>query len=251
MSNTSPTHRLLLQPAYLLHHRPYRDTSRILELLTREHGRVSVFARGARGAKSALGPVLQPFNRVLASWSVGREAGTLVSAELDGAPQAMPTARMMSGFYLNELLLKLLTPHDAHPALFDLYAVAIQDLKDLVDEGRTLRLFEKRLLQELGYGLSLEREAESGDLVHSGRQYRYVFEYGVMPLTEVQDVVRSDAWRFAGTSLLSLAREELHDPASCADARRLLRGALERLLDGRGLKSREILRELRQLRKPE
>lgn len=251
MSNTSsPTHWLLLQPAYLLHHRPYRDTSRILELLTREHGRVSVFARGARGAKSALGPVLQPFNRVLASWTVGREAGTLVGAELDGAPQVMPAARMMSGFYLNELLLKLLTPHDPHPVLFDLYAAAVQALKDLADEGRTLRLFEKRLLQELGYGLSLEREAENGAPVRSECQYRYVFEYGVMPMA-AHDVVRSDAWQFPGASLLSLGREELRDPASLADARRLLRGALERLLDGRELKSREILRELRQLQRSE
>lgn len=246
MSNSSsPTHRVLLQPAYLLHHRPYRDTSRILELLTREHGRVSVFARGARGGKSALGPVLQPFNRLLASWTVGREAGTLLGAELDGAPQALPAARLMSGFYANELLLKLLTPHDAHPELFDEYAVALQALKDLADESRTLRLFEKRLLQELGYGLSLDREAESGTPVRPEGHYRYVPEYGVVSGSA------TDAAGFSGAALLSLAREQLHDPASCAEARRLLRSALERLLDGRGLRSREILRELRQLQKSE
>lgn len=248
MSNSSsPTHRVLLQPAYLLHHRPYRDTSRILELLTREHGRVSVFARGARGGKSALGPVLQPFNRLLVSWTVGREAGTLLGAELDGAPQAMPAARLMSGFYVNELLLKLLTPHDAHPELFDGYAAAVQALNDLADESRTLRLFEKRLLQELGYGLSLDHEVESGAPVRPEGQYRYVPEYGVVP--NLSDSV--DAAGFSGAALLSLAREQLHDPASCAAARRLLRSALERLLDGRGLRSREILRELRQLQKSE
>lgn len=245
-STSSSTHRVLLQPAYLLHHRPYRDTSRILELLTREHGRVSVFARGARGAKSALGPVLQPFNQILVSWTVGREAGQLIGAELAGEPQSLPAARLMSGFYLNELLLKLVTVHDAQPVLFDLYASTVEALKSEEDEGRVLRIFEKRLLQELGYGLSLEYEAESGAPIVADRRYRYVFEYGLLPVSEVQDG-KVGAGQFSGASLLSLAREDLHDPASRAEARRLLRGALERLLDGRGLNSREILAALRRL----
>lgn len=245
MSTSASSTRVLLQPAYLLHHRPYRDTSRILELLTRDYGRVTAFARGARGAKSALNPVLQPFNRILVSWIVGRDAGQLIGGELDGAPRAMPAARLMSGFYLNELLLKLLTGHDAHPALFELYAATVDALRTDANEGRALRIFEKRLLAELGYGLSLQSEAESGLPVEADRQYRYVLEFGVLPVSEVRDGTSSSVAQFSGASLLSLAREELHDANSRADARRLLRAALERLLDGRGLNSREILAALR------
>lgn len=246
MSSATPTQRVLLHPAYLLHHRPYRDTSRILDLYTREHGRITVFARGARSAKSALSPVLQPFNRLLVSWTVGRDAGQLIGAEFDGAPLSLPPARLMSGFYVNELLLKLLTGHDAHPVLFDWYAVTVESLKGEDAEGRTLRIFEKRLLQELGYGLSLTHEAEGGHAIQAERQYRYVFEHGPVPVSEVVDAESHPSY-YSGASLLSLAREILDDPVSRNDARRLLRGALERLLDGRGLNSREILGQLRRL----
>src|SRR5262245_22384095 len=104
------SHRVQLQPAYVLHHRPYRDTSRILELFTRDHGRLTVFARSARGGRkgsASLMSVLQPFNRLLVSWSGRGEAGQLTGAEFDGAVASMPPDRLVHGFYLNELILKL------------------------------------------------------------------------------------------------------------------------------------------------
>jgi DNA repair protein RecO (recombination protein O) len=148
----------------------------------------------------------------------------------------------MSGFYANELLLKLLQRNDPHPELFDAYALLVGRLyAPGQDPSRALRLFEKRLLDELGWGLNLEHEATSGDPLEPGRSYRYRIEGGAEPI----DGVAEGTLIICGASLLSLAREELGDPRSLADARRLLRAALDRLLDGRPLRTREVLLEMR------
>jgi DNA repair protein RecO (recombination protein O) len=148
----------------------------------------------------------------------------------------------MSGFYANELLLKLLQKNDPHPALFDAYASLVERLYVAeYDPARALRLFEKRLLDELGWGLNLEHEATSGEPLQPARAYRYGIEGGAEPV----DGVAEGTLIFCGASLLSLAREQLDDPRSLADARRLLRAALDRLLDGRPLRTREVLLEMR------
>jgi recombinational DNA repair protein (RecF pathway) len=121
--------RVNLEPAFLLHHYPWRDTSRILELMTRTHGRVSVFSRASRQSGStATGGALQPFTESLVSWSGRGEAGHLTSAERVRPPATLAGDRLMSGFYANELLLKLLQRNDPHPALFDAYAILIERL---------------------------------------------------------------------------------------------------------------------------
>ena len=236
----SDARRIQLQPAYVLHHRPYRDTSRILELFTRDHGRVSVFARGARGSSSSLISVLQPFNRLLVSWSGRGEAGQLTGAEFDGAMQPLPPDRLVHGFYLNELLLKLFARHDSHPDVFALYSQTLDQLK-LEDPVRPLRLFEKRLLEALGYGLALERDAHDDLPIEPTATYHYRIEQGPVRVHAVME----NTSVYSGSSLLSLAREELSDAAVCADARRLLRAALDRCLDGRELRSRQVMLALR------
>jgi DNA repair protein RecO (recombination protein O) len=236
--------RVQLQPAYVLHHRPYRDTSRILELFTRDHGRISVFARGARAARktgASLISTLQPFNRLLVSWSARSEAGQLTGAEFDGAVSIMPPDRLVSAFYLNELLLKLFARHDSHPDVFALYAHTIQSLKRDVNPTRALRLFEKRLLDAIGYGLALQHEFASGQPVEPRAAYHYRLEQGAV---RVQGVAES-ATIFSGEVLLALAHEELDDPAMCAAARPLLRAALDRCLEGRELRTRQVMRALR------
>jgi DNA repair protein RecO (recombination protein O) len=243
----SATHRVQLQPAYVLHHRPYRDTSRILELFTRDHGRLTVFARGARGGKraaSSLGSVLQPFQRALVSYSGRGEAGQLNGAEFDGEFSELPAARSLSGFYLNELLLRLFERHDAHADVFDLYDATIVRLKDLAtDESLLLRIFEKRLLTMIGYGLQLDRETYDGGAVQAGRMYRYVPERGVTRIEGVAD----GPMIFSGASLLALNAEMLADSVVKSDARRLLRAALDQYLAGRALRSREVLGALRRM----
>jgi DNA repair protein RecO (recombination protein O) len=236
--------RVHLQPAYVLHHRPYRDTSRILELFTRDHGRVSLFARGARGGRNKSGSlmsVLQPFNRVLVSWTGRGEAGQLTAAEFDGGFAAMPPGQLVNGYYLNELLLKLFARHDGHADVFALYAATIDALKSTAEPMRVLRVFEKRLLDALGYGLVLDVDAVTHEPVEAERMYHYRLEQGAVRALDVAE----GSLVFQGSSLLSLAREDLSTPAALADARRLLRAALDRCLDGRELKSRRVLLALR------
>lgn len=239
----SDARRIQLQPAYVLHHRPYRDTSRILELFTRDHGRVSVFARGARGgskSSSSLLSIVQPFNRLLVSWSGRGEAGQLTGAEFDGAVSPLPPDRLVHGFYLNELLLKLFARHDSHPDVFALYSQTMDDLKR-DDPIRPLRIFEKRLLEAIGYGLALERDARDDAPLDPDASYHYRMEHGPV---RVEGVAESTVV-YSGATLLSLGREELSDVSVCADARRLLRAALDRCLDGRELRTRQVMLALR------
>lgn len=236
--------RTQLEPAYVLHHRPYRDTSRILELFTRTHGRISVFARGARaGRKSAasLSSMLQPFNRLLVSWSGRGEAGQLTAAEFDGAVRPMPPPQLVSGFYLNELVLKLFTRHDPQPDAFDLYAHTVESLKSGPNPTAPLRLFEKRLLELLGYGLALDQESGTGAPIEPQAMYHYRLEYGVVRALDVAE----GAMIFSGSTLRALAQEDFDDPVACSDARRLFRAALDRILDGQELKTREVMLALR------
>jgi DNA repair protein RecO (recombination protein O) len=232
--------RIMLTPAYLLHHMPWRDSSRILEFFTREHGRVSLFARGVRSQRSELKAVLQPFQRALISWSGYGEAGNLSGAELDGAPGGLPGARLMSGFYLNELLLKLIARHDGHPGLFDRYQDALDELRRGAPEARTLRIFEKRLLEHIGYGIDLARDALSGAPLDPECFYHFRADRG--PWLAVAE----SAATYRGSSLAALAAEELDDAQCLRDARRLLREALSACLEGRDLRSREVMAALRQ-----
>jgi DNA repair protein RecO (recombination protein O) len=223
----------------VLHQYPYRDTSRIVEVFTAEHGRLTVFARGANTAKSSLKGVLRPFQRLLISWSGKSEAGQLVSAEIDGRSSTLSPARLMSGFYLNELLLKLTERWDPHPAVFAAYAICVQALCDGANEEPALRRFEKHLLNELGYGLELKRTVE-GMPVQADRYYRFALESGPQPcVAEAPGAVY-------GQSLADLQSESFADARSLRDAKRLLRAAIDACLDGRPLKSREVMLALRQ-----
>lgn len=203
-----------------------------------------MFARGARGGGAKAGgsllPILQPFNRLLVSWSGRGEAGQLTGAEFDGAMTPLPADRLVHGFYLNELLLKLFARHDSHPDVFALYAQTIDDLKR-EDAIRPLRLFEKRLLEALGYGLALERDAHDGEPLVADAAYHYRMEQGPVRA----DSVAEGALVYSGATLLSLAREELSDATVCVEARRLLRAALDRCLDGRELRTRQVMLALR------
>jgi DNA repair protein RecO (recombination protein O) len=144
-------------PAFLLHQRPWGDSGRIFELFSRSHGRLSVFARGVRGANAKLAGVLQPFLPLLVSWAGRGEAPRLTGAEFDTSVigrAAMPHARLMSAWYMSELVLSLTARHDPQPELYDHYREALDDLRAAPSLERTLRLFEKRLLDVLGYGIT-------------------------------------------------------------------------------------------------
>jgi DNA repair protein RecO (recombination protein O) len=230
---------VLLAPAYVLHQYAYRDTSRIVEVFTDEHGRLSLFARGANSAKSSLKGVLRPFQRLLLSWSGRSEAGQLVGAEIDGDVTNLAPARLMSGFYLNELLLKLTERWDPHREIFASYASCMHALCSGGVEEPALRRFEKQLLDALGYGLELAQTVE-GLPVRTDLYYRFGLQSGPQPC------VAEAPGAIFGQSLADLRSESFLDERSLRDAKRLLRTAIDACLDGRALKSREVMRALRQ-----
>lgn len=242
---TSETRRVQLARGYLLHQRPYRETGRILEVFTREHGRFTLFARGVRGPRATLSAVLQPFQLLLLSWAGRGETGQLTGAECVAYEPPVPAAALLSAFYLSELILKLTTRHDPHADLFDDYQRALAGLRGglpappATPPARalepTLRVFEKRLLEAIGYGLDLTTEAVTGQPIAAGGRYLFAPQQGL--IAAAADA--PDA--FSGEALLSLASEQL--PASAFDdSRRLLRAALAECLEGRPLMTRTVAR---------
>src|SRR6187455_3005860 len=152
--------RIALEPAFVLHHREYRDTSRILDVFTARHGRLTLFARGARGPKSKLASLLMPFRPLLVSWSGRGDAAQLTAAEAHGEVPALPPRHVLSGFYLNELIINLTTRHDPQVQLFDDYSQALRSLSIEASPEPALRVFEKRLLESLGYGLEFDVDSK-------------------------------------------------------------------------------------------
>ncbi len=170
--------RVLLQPAFILHRRPYRDSSLLLEAFSREYGRLGLIARGAASSRSRLKGVLQPFTPLLLSWRGDGDLATLNGGEEAGRPFPLLQNRALAGLYVNELLVRLLPRRDVQPALFNVYETLLAELATAVDEEPPLRRFEKRLLEELGYGLSLDRTADSGQPIVAEAHYRYVLDRG-------------------------------------------------------------------------
>ena len=230
--------RVDLAPGYLLHHQPWRDTSRILEVLTREHGRFTLFARGVRGPAAKLAPVLQPFQPLLLSWSGRGEAPRLTGAERAQSCPALPPACLLAAFYLNELLMRLTTRHDPLPELFDQYHGTLEALRAGAALEPCLRIFEKRLLEVLGYGVDLTAEAHTGKRIEAHGYYHFRARQGLLPAAAHTNGA------LAGSSLLSLARERLDGARELEDARRLLQAALGECLEGRPLATRAVARSL-------
>jgi DNA repair protein RecO (recombination protein O) len=231
--------RVHLAPAYLLHHRPYRESGRILEVLVRAEGRLTLFARGVSGPKSRLAAVLQPFQPLLVSFTQGREAGQLTAAECVAPATPLPAACVMSAFYLNELLLKLTLRHDAAPELFDAYATALARLRTAEAIEAVLRRFELELLSAVGYGLDLSTEA-GGQAIEPEGFYRF------RPAQGLYRVPGEEPGALAGHALQALARGDLQAARTCADARVLLAAALAECLEGRELATRRVARALKQ-----
>jgi DNA repair protein RecO (recombination protein O) len=226
-----------LVPGFVLHQRPYRETSALLEVFTPTHGRVGLVARGIHSPGSRRRGELQAFRALRLSWSERGELGTLTGVEADGPGVNLAGAALYSAFYLNELLVRLLVRHDPHPLLFDRYCQALQALSERpADIELTLRLFEKQLLEETGYGLLLDVDCETGEPVQADRFYDYQLEAGPVEVT----AAGGEGFLFPGSSLLALAQEQNIDQVVLRDAKRLMRAALSLYLGGKPLKSREL-----------
>lgn len=233
--------RVLLQPAFVLHRRPYRDTSLLLEVFSQDQGRLGLVARGAAASRSRLKGLLQPFAPLLLSWSGAGELATLTAAEEGGRPIPLPPHRVLASLYVNELLLRLLPRLDPHPGLFAAYETLLAELVAAPGEEPPLRRFEKRLLDELGYGLTLDREAASGTPIVAEEHYCYVLDRGPLAAGQAQVGVP-----ISGRGLLALRDGILSDPAVLKEVKRLTRAALAVQLRGRALKTRELYRVQRE-----
>lgn len=234
------------QPGYVLHTYPYKETSLIVEAFTRGFGRVALLARGARRPRSAMRGVLLSFHPLRLGWSRGAsgqaELGNLISAEWAGALQPLAGRALMCGFYLNELLLRLLPRDDPHEVLFDCYGEALRALGLGAAQAAVLRGFEKRLLAELGYAPLLEREAASGAPIEPGRRYVYEPDRGPMPTRS-----SSSELSVSGQTLLDLAADAYDRPETRDEARMLLRALIGQRLHGQVLHTRAVLKELNDL----
>ena len=233
------TQRVQLARAYVLHQRPFRDSSLIVEVFAREYGRMTVFARAARGPRSRFA-LLQPFRALLLSWSGRGEAPALTGAENADSPPALPAAHLMSAFYLNELLLKLVTRHDPHPELFDQYQATLSLLRQPASADASLRQFEARLLEFIGYGLNLAAEADTGHPVRADAYYH--FQPGVHGVVIAEP---GSSGAIGGGVLQRLAEgSRFESDAELRQARALMRAALDHCLEGRELSTRIVARSL-------
>lgn len=234
---TAHKHRLEEQPAFVLHSYPYRETSLILEVFSRHHGRVAMVARGARRPRSVLRGLLMGFQPLSMSWFGKHELRTLHSAEWQGGQPQLQGTALLCGFYLNELLLNLMARDDPHEQLFDYYQQTLQRLAREQDHAATLRCFEKHMLQELGYALLLEHEAGSGRPIEPDVHYRYVVEYGASSDAE-------EGLPILGKTLQDMAADDYRDPLSAQQSKQLMRMLLNHHLAGKVLHTRELIKDL-------
>jgi DNA repair protein RecO (recombination protein O) len=232
--------RVALAPAYLLHQYSWRETSRILEVWSRTHGRLGLVARGVRRAGSPYRSLLQPFYPLLVSWSQRGELGTLVGVEAVGGGGTLHGRRLMAGFYLNELILRLLPRQDAQPYLYDAYAHTLQQLAGTEASAPALRVFEKHLLASLGYGLNLDHAVTADAPIRSGQDYVYDLDSGPIPASSG----RRGGIMISGRALLALQREQLEDVEDLKAVKRLLSAALRRHLGDQPLKTAAVMRAL-------
>ena len=230
------------QPAFVLHTYAWRETSLIVEALSRDFGRMALVARGAKRPTSQFRGILMPFSPLALCWSGRSELKTLVRAEWQGGLTPLRGDGLLAAFYLNELLVRLLPRADPHPSLFASY---IQTLAALAqrDSGRegVLRCFELDLLRDLGVAPSFQCCGD-GKPVEPGRWYHIDLQAGLQLRSEGSD---PDCVR--GTTAIALARRDLSDPSDLAAARPILRRLIGYHLEGRPLNARRVLMDLRSL----
>jgi DNA repair protein RecO (recombination protein O) len=234
--------RVAGQPAFVLHSYPYKETSLIVDMLTRDYGRVALIAKGAKRPHSQLRGVLQTFQPLSASFTGKNELRTLTEAEWVGGMLPLEKTALLCGFYLNELLVKLLARDDAHPALFDHYVATLNQLAHNEPAPIVLRKFERALLKETGVAADLTR------CTGTRAQVQPELLYVVDPERGPRPEQASDTWpRVSGKTLLDMEREDYGDAATQTQSKQLMRFLLAHHLGGAPLNTRQILIDLSQL----
>ena len=228
------------QPAYVLHSYPFRETSLIVEVFSRDYGRVALLARGARRPRSAIRGLLMAFQPLELGWAGKGEVQTLMKAEWQGGQPLLGGKALFCAYYLNELLMHLLPREDAHEHLFSVYADTLRRFAERLHES-DLRRFERALLQELGYGLTLAHDAR-GALIDPDGDYAYEIERGPVRLARPGN----SALSVSGKTLVDLANEDFSDPRSLQESKQLMRALIAHYTGGKELESRKIFKELQE-----
>lgn len=233
--------RVALEPAFILHRRPYRETSLIVDALTETYGRVALVAKGARRPKQRHGAALQSLAPVTVSWTGRGDLVTLTDVELVGPVYPLSGQQLLCVLYLNELITRLLIRFDPHPELYHQYG---RTLTRLIDQAPapSLREFEKRLLDAIGYGLQLTHCAVTGEPVAAARRYRYVLDFGPVDMTYAVETAEQSV-EVSGATLIALNRGVYDQAPIAAELRRLLQQSLDVHLQGKPLRTRELLRQ--------
>jgi DNA repair protein RecO (recombination protein O) len=239
--------RVLLQPAYVLHRRSYKESSFLVELFTPEYGSFSMIAKGVRNPRLPNQGLLQPFIPLLISFAGKGELMSLSHVEVHGQSVALQGNSLFAGFYLNELLMCLLQKWDAHPLLYQAYEKALRGLQAKTLEQKVLRSFEKIMLEELGYGVLPKATRSLQTMFEENTYYRFIPEQGFVSC-ESRDVASIHLSKnvFSGKSLLALAKEDWQDTQSLNDARRLMRLVLMPLLGTRPIHSRRLFMHMQE-----
>ena len=229
-----------LERGFVLHQRPYRNTSQLLECVTATHGRIGLVARGSRRSDSRQRALLQPFMPLRFSWLRRGELGRLTGVETERSGYDLVGPRLLAGFYANELLLRLTARGDPNAEVFSCYSRCLSQLASHVGVARTLRVFEWHLLRALGYGLELDADAVSGEPLQPDLHYAFELEGGVKHTA----LAASDADVYPGRDLIALRELTLEDEGALRTAQRLLGRVLRAHLGERPLRSRMVLQDI-------
>ena len=227
-----------LSNAFILHQRPYRESSLLLDVFSEQYGRLSLIAKGVRNNKRSRVASLQLYQPLLLSWFGRGELQTITSIETVEPRYILQAESTLCGLYINELLLRLLPLHDAEVEVFALYQQTLMHLQQADNNEIALRLFEKKLLQHLGYGLVIDCEHETGQAIRADQQYYYHIELGLLPWQQGQQQPIS------GRSLQHLINEQGFDQHSLLEIKQLMRTVIHFYLGGKPLKSRQIFAEM-------
>ena len=224
--------RVEASAGYVLHSRPYRETSLLVDFLTLEQGRISAVARGARRPRARLRSTLQPFQTLQLGWQGRQELKTLGTVEAVEISPPLSGRALLCGLYVNELLQRLLQPGEPCPRLFLYYRYVLNELLEGRDLEGALRTFERQLLGELGFDLDLGR-------VEPGRSYRYASGYGLQPQA-------AGVAGYPGEHLRAMAEDCYEDGAVRRSAKRLMREVLQELLGDKPLNSRLLFSKIKE-----
>ncbi|MDO9449349.1 MAG: DNA repair protein RecO [Rugosibacter sp.] len=233
------------QRAFVLHLYPYSETSLVVDAFSRDHGRLALLARGARRPRSAMRGLLMAFQPLELGWFGAGEVKTLAKAEWIGGMPLLGGRCLLLGYYLNELLVKMLPREDPHGVLFDAYSAALHALALGGADAPELRRFEKTLLKELGYGVTLDREAVTGEQIIAQAQYAFQVERGPVRKVGADDTANMSVLR--GKTLLDMVADDYTDPQTRLESKMLMRQLIAHHLGGKPLQSRRVFMELQEL----